>query len=123
MPEFVIDRIRDIMNENGITDISKVGLYGLTYKEDIDDMRESPTVQLMDKLERFFVKGIKLYDPWIEEKKYEGQYMDFESFVNDIELVVIMVGHTHIKENIKSLEDKLVLDTRNIINLDKVYKL
>ena len=38
MPEFVIDRIREIMNENGITDISKVGLYGLTYKDDIDDM-------------------------------------------------------------------------------------
>lgn len=123
MPEFVIDRIRDIMNENGITDLSKVGLYGLTYKEDIDDMRESPTVQLMDKLEKFFVKGIKTYDPWIDEKKYEGQYMDFESFINDVELVVIMVGHTHIKENIKALENKLVLDTRNIISLENIYRL
>ena len=49
--------------------------------------------------------------------------MDFESFINDVELVVIMVGHTHIKENIDYLEGKLVLDTRNIINLDKAYKL
>ena len=122
-PEFVIDRIREVMNENGITDISKVGLYGLTYKEDIDDMRESPTIQLLEKLERFFVKGIKTYDPWITEKKYEGQYMDFESFLNDVELVVIMVGHTHIKENMDKLKNKIVLDTRNIIQEKSVERL
>ena len=123
MPEFVIDRIRTIMNENGITDISRVGLYGLTYKEDVDDMRESPTLQLMERLERFFVKGIKTYDPCIDEKKFEGQYMNFEEFINDVELVVIMVGHSHIKNNIELLDNKLVLDTRNIINEVDVYKL
>ena len=99
MPGFVIDRVREIMKENNIDDISKVGFYGLTYKEDIDDMRESPTIQLMDMLEKNFVKNIKVYDPWIEEKKFDGQYMDFDDFVNDVEMVVIMVGHTHIKEN------------------------
>ena len=41
MPEFVLERIVDIMEWHDITDISKVGIYGLTYKEDIDDMRES----------------------------------------------------------------------------------
>lgn len=123
MPEFVIDRIRNIMNENGISDIYKVGLYGLTYKEDIDDMRESPTLQLMEKLEKFFVKGIKVYDPYVDEKKFEGQYMNFEEFINDVELVVIMVGHSHIKENVQALYNKLVLDTRNIINEVEVYKL
>lgn len=123
MPEFVIDRIRTIMNENGITDISRVGLYGLTYKEDVDDMRESPTLQLMERLERFFVKGIKTYDPCIDEKKFEGQYMNFEEFINDVELVVIMVGHSHIKNNIELLDNKLVLDTRNIINREVIYKL
>ena len=123
MPAFVIDRVREIMKENNIDDISKVGFYGLTYKEDIDDMRESPTLQLMDMLEKNFVKNIKVYDPWIEEKKFDGQYMDFDDFVNDVEMVVIMVGHTHIKENIDSINNKIVLDTRNIIEGDKIYKL
>lgn len=123
MPAFVIDRVREIMKENNIDDISKVGFYGLTYKEDIDDMRESPTLQLMDMLEKNFVKNIKVYDPWIEEKKFDGQYMDFDDFINDVEMVVIMVGHTHIKENIDSINNKIVLDTRNIIEGDKIYKL
>ncbi|MDU4912107.1 nucleotide sugar dehydrogenase [Clostridium baratii] len=113
-PEFIIDRIREVMKENGITDISKVGLYGLTYKENIDDMRESPTLQLLEKLEKYFVTGIKTYDPWIEEKQVEGQYLEFDRFLNDVELVVILVGHDHIKENSHKLEGKIVLDTRNL---------
>ena len=47
MPDFVLNRIYEIMKENKITDISKVGLYGLNYKENVDDMRESPTLQML----------------------------------------------------------------------------
>ena len=46
MPDFVLQRIKDIMKEHGLADWSRVGLYGLTYKEDVDDTRESPTLQL-----------------------------------------------------------------------------
>lgn len=123
-PDFVIDRMRTIMNENGITDISKVGLYGLTYKENVDDLRESPTLQILEKLERYFVKGIKVYDPWIEEKKFENQYYNFNEFLEDVELVVVLVAHDHIKNNKELLNNKLVLDTKNIISLrEKVYRL
>lgn len=122
-PEFIIDRIREVMKENGITDISKVGLYGLTYKENIDDMRESPTLQLLEKLEKYFVTGIKTYDPWIEEKQVEGQYLDFDRFLNDVELVVILVGHDHIKENSYKLDGKIVLDTRNLSEIAATSKI
>ena len=123
-PDFVIDRIREVMNENGITDISKVGLYGLTYKENVDDLRESPTLQILEKLERYFVKGIKLYDPWIEEKKFENQYNNFIEFLEEVELVVVLVAHDHIKNNKEALINKFVLDTKNIFNNTKnVYKL
>lgn len=114
-PDFVIERIRQVMIENNITDISKVGLYGLTYKEDIDDMRESPTLQLLEKLQRYFVKGIKSYDPWITENVVEGQVQDFNEFISSVEIVVVMVGHTHLKENLERLKEKIILDTRNII--------
>ena len=123
-PDFVIDRIRDIMNKNGITDISKVGLYGLTYKENVDDMRESPTLQLLEKLERYFVKGIKVYDPWVTVNKVDGQYQNFDKFLEDIEVMVIMVGHKHILENQNLIKNKIILDTRNIINTgEKIYRL
>lgn len=120
-PDFVINRMREIMQENGIDDLSKVGVYGLTYKEDVDDMRESPTLQMLEKLEMYFAKGLKLYDPWIEEKCIEGQYMDFDEFLNDVEMVVIMVNHTHIKDKFNKLEGKLILDTKNIAEINNKH--
>ncbi|MGL5354311.1 MAG: nucleotide sugar dehydrogenase, partial [Clostridium sp.] len=124
MPKYVIDRIRTIMNENGITDISKVGLYGLTYKEDIDDMRESPSLQLLDKLDKYFCRGIKMYDPWVKDNTFKGQFSDFDRFLDSVEIVVVMVGHKHIKENVEKLHNKFILDTKNIVETGRgVYKL
>lgn len=123
MPDFVIKRIKDIMKENNITDIDRVGLYGMTYKEDIDDMRESPTIQLLNKLNYDEVNSIKIYDPFINERFYTNQYLEFDKFINDIDILVIMVGHSHIKERINIIRNKLILDTRNIIKDFKLYKL
>jgi UDP-N-acetyl-D-mannosaminuronic acid dehydrogenase len=52
-----------------------------------------------------------------------NQYHDFDAFLNDVDLVVILVGHDEIKENMDKLKGKIVFDTRNICNLDGVYKL
>ncbi len=49
MPAFVLKRVSEIMEENDLHDISRVGLYGLTYKENVDDYRESPTLQLLER--------------------------------------------------------------------------
>lgn len=123
MPDFVLKRISDIMKVCNIKDVSKVGLYGLTYKEDVDDIRESPSMQLLEKMEAHLANGIKSYDPFIKEIIVEGQYMDFNKFINDVEIVVIMVSHTHLKENIDKLSNKFVLDTKNICNIEGTYKL
>lgn len=49
--------------------------------------------------------------------------MNFEDFLNEIEILVIMVGHDHIKENIELIKDKLILDTKNICIVEGPYKL
>lgn len=123
MPEYVIERISQIMKENNMTDYSKVGLYGLTYKENVDDYRESPTLQLLEFQENHACTPFKVYDPFIKNKLAANQYFDFNSFINDVDMVVIMVSHNHIKENMSSLKDKVVLDTRNICDRQGVYKL
>ena len=124
MPTYVFDRIHEIMRENNIKDFSKVGLYGMTYKENVDDMRESPTLQLLERFEKYNIDSIKMYDPWVKEKLYEKQAMDIETFLADLELVIVMVNHDEIKEKEIMLENKVVYDTKNIINKGKVvYKL
>lgn len=123
MPEFVLGRINDIMKEKGIKDVSKVGLYGLTYKENVDDVRESPTLQMLESMERHLATGVKVYDPYIEKDIVENQYHDFDKFLNDVELVVLLVGHDEIKNNMDKLKGKVILDTRNICTLDGTYRL
>lgn len=114
MPAFVLHRVYDIMKEKGMKDISRVGLYGLTYKENVDDMRESPTLQLLASQKKHLGDPLKVYDPLITKDEVENQYHDLDRFLNDIDFVVIMVGHNEIKENMDKLKGKIVLDTRNI---------
>lgn len=124
MPDFVLNRIYEIMKENKITDISKVGLYGLTYKENVDDMRESPTLQMLESMERHLCGDlVKVYDPFITKDIVPNQYHDLDKFINDVELVVLLVGHDEIKQNMEKLKGKVILDTRKICDLDGVYRL
>ena len=121
MPDFVLNRIYEIMKEKGLTDVKRVGLYGLTYKENVDDMRESPTLQLLESQERHLATGLKVYDPFITKDVVENQYHDLDAFLADVDMVVVMVKHTEIRENVDKLAGKIVLDCHNIIDLPGVY--
>ncbi|EME3581608.1 nucleotide sugar dehydrogenase [Enterococcus faecium] len=121
MPELVLERLVAIMKENNITDRNKIGIYGMTYKQDVDDIRESPTVQLFEKMKSSFAEPFRVFDPMIKEKIMDNQVMDFDKFLNDSEIIVLMVEHTHLKENLSMLQNKLILDTHNLI--ENAYKL
>lgn len=121
MPDFVLNRIYEIMKEKGLSDVKRVGLYGLTYKENVDDMRESPTLQLLESQERHLAPGLKVYDPFITKGVVANQYHDLDAFLADVDMVVIMVKHTEIRENMAKLAGKVVLDCHNIISSPGVY--
>lgn len=123
MPAFVLERIYSIMKERGLNDIKRVGLYGLTYKENVDDYRESPTLQLLECQEKHLAEPLKVYDPFITNDIVKNQYHNLDKFLNDVDLVVIMVNHNEIKENIEKLKGKIVLDTRKVCNLPDTYYL
>lgn len=123
MPHHVLKRIRQIMTLHSIKDISKVGLYGLTYKENVDDVRESPTLQLLKILDEHVSFGIKVYDPFIKNPMVDNQYFALEPFINEVEIVVIMVAHDEIKQHQGLLKEKHILDTKNVITDEIVYKL
>lgn len=66
MPEYVIERIYQIMQEKGMKDVSRVGLYGLTFKENVDDYKEGSTLQLLEMQQKHFAAPLKVYDSWID---------------------------------------------------------
>ena len=121
MPAFVLHRIREIMDEHGLTDTSRVGLYGLTYKENVDDMRDSPTLQLLESQKEHLAAPLKVYDPFITKDVVPNQVHDLDEFLDSCDLVVIMVKHNEIRENADKLKDKIVLDCHNVLDLPGVY--
>lgn len=125
MPDFVLNRIYEIMKENHMTDIGRVGIYGLTYKENVDDMRESPTLQMLESMKRHLCgNSVKVYDPFIVRDVVENQYHDLERFLDDVDMVVIMVKHNEIIENLDRLRGKIVLDCQNVADHGEgIYKI
>ena len=121
MPQHVLERISDIMKERGMSDYSRVGLYGLTYKSNVDDIRESPTLQLLDLQRKHLAPGLKVYDPMVNKNLVDNQYHDFDEFINDVDFIVIMVGHDHIIEHEKALKSKVVLDTQKVLENSDTY--
>lgn len=121
MPEFVLERIQEIMELGDIKDTSRVGLYGITYKENVDDIRESPTLQLLECMKRHLAPPLLCYDPMVKERIVERQVFSFDEFLEETDFVVIMVGHNEIIEHSDKLKDKIILDTRRCIPDDAYH--
>lgn len=119
MPEFVLHRIYDIMMEKGLKNVERVGLYGLTYKENVDDIRESPTMQLLEHMDHHLAGGrVKVFDPYVTENLVPNQYDNFDYFIQEIDMIVIMVAHDSLFSKVKFLRNKIIFDTRHTGKLE-----
>jgi len=123
MPKFVLKRIRRIMDAHGMKDISRVGLYGLAYKANVDDCRESPGLQLQQVVNDFCAMTLVSYDPYVNLDILPNQQHDLGSFLEQVDFAVILVGHDEIRKNAAALRDKIVLDCCNLPELAGAYHL
>ncbi|WP_165249388.1 nucleotide sugar dehydrogenase [Adlercreutzia sp. ZJ141] len=125
MPEYVLHRAHEAMAEYGITDPAKVGIYGLTYKEDVDDVRESPTLQMLEaQAEHLGGAAMKVYDPWVEVDVVPNQVHSMDEFLDGLEMVIVMVGHSQVKGKPEVFGDCILIDPRNVMGDDaNVWKL
>lgn len=116
MPEYVMRRTREAMEERGIADFSKVGVYGLTYKEDVDDIRESPTLQMLESMkEHLCGHPVKVYDPWVDRDEVPNRVHSMEEFLEGLEVVIVMVGHSQVKGKPEIFGDRIVVDPRDVM--------
>ena len=116
MPEYVLHRVHEVMIEHDIADPSKVGIYGLTYKEDIDDVRESPTLQMLEtQAEHLCGAPMKVYDPWVERDEVPNQVHTMDEFLDGLDMVIVMVGHSEVKGKPEIFGNRIIVDPRNVM--------
>ncbi len=123
MPYYVIQRTMEALNEHGrALKGSRLLLVGLAYKNDVDDVRESPTLKLIDLYEE---KGAttNYHDPYIPVIRPSRHYSHLagrESIsldrAGDYDAVVICTAHTCIDYTDLARRARLVIDTRNAMN-------
>ena len=118
MPEYCVERAARLLNKvkkplNG----SRVLVLGVAYKQDIDDYRESPAINVIRHLEERGAEVV-FYDPYIKEYKDEGNTKQGEEsltkeLIESADLVVVTTAHTNIDYDFVQQHAKLVFDTKN----------
>ncbi len=118
MPEYVVDRVMKVLNRNKkAMNGAKVLVLGVAYKNDIDDYRESPALNVIDHLIEQGAETV-YYDPFIPEYKHKGKIHTGEKELTDdlirnADIVVICTAHTCFDyDHIQKLAQE-IFDTRN----------
>jgi UDP-N-acetyl-D-glucosamine dehydrogenase len=128
MPHFVADKVQNALNDaSKPVRGAKIHVMGVAYKRDIDDMRESPALDVMMLLQRR--GGIVTYsDPHVSRLQLEGLQLQAspESAAADADCVVIITDHAAFDYPGLVERSRLIVDTRNAlkgVNSPKIVRL
>jgi UDP-N-acetyl-D-glucosamine dehydrogenase len=117
MPHFVVDKIQGALNEaSKPVKGSRIHVMGVAYKRDIDDMRESPALDVMLLLER--LGGTVTYsDPHVPQLKLDGKVLSAlpETAAADADCAVIITDHTQFDYAGLVQRAAMIVDTRNAL--------
>lgn len=118
MPRYVLHQISEILNEaEKSIKGSKILLIGLSYKKDVDDLRESPALEIF-RLLRQKGSDVSYHDPYVPQYQngddiYYSQDLTAENLRNT-DLVVIATDHSNIDYQFVIDHSKIIYDTRNV---------
>jgi UDP-N-acetyl-D-mannosaminuronic acid dehydrogenase len=116
MPEHVVEIVRRMVSNKGI-----VAVLGLTFKADVDDMRESPAVEVT---ERLIATGLEVraFDPHVRDLPTLKSHLatSIDEAIRDADAVIILVDHTEFKllapDRFIQMRGRVVIDTRNCLD-------
>jgi UDP-N-acetyl-D-mannosaminuronic acid dehydrogenase len=116
MPGYVVNRIKEIIGKE-----RKVSIFGVTYKGNVDDVRNSPAKEIVRLLKNDGYE-VGIFDPIAS--RFEYKLDDLESSVKDSSCIIITVDHSKFKRlNPKKIgklmKRKIIFDTKNCINFKK----
>ena len=115
MPDFVIEQIKRLTCE---LDKPAVAVCGLTYKGNIDDVRESPAIEIAERLLANEGLDVRIHDPHVTEEQVPFKLQSFEQAVDGANLLVILVDHNEFKSFdeellLNKMTTPVIFDTRN----------
>ena len=124
MPEYIVERTAKILSKKFKKSFNeaKILLLGVAYKRDIDDLRESPALEIIKKLEEENAI-VSYYDPYIPEfinnrKRYKSLKELTLREIKEKDIIVITTDHSSVDYKMVVKNAKAIFDTRNAIKLN-----
>lgn len=112
MPEYVVENVKRILLD---VEDAKVSVFGLTYKGDVDDIRESPAFDIYKLLQEESLE-VTAYDPHVELDFVEK---DIKNATENASLVLILSDHSEFKlfkdSDFANMKNKIIFDTKNVV--------
>ena len=117
MPDYVINRVMQILNDEGVAlRGANIVLLGISYKKDIDDVRESPSLKLVELLMQHGA-NITTSDSNVESFRVAGQVLKPVELTDEImenaDLVILATDHSTFDYQNIANKSKVIFDTRN----------
>ena len=117
MPHFVVDKIQNALNDAGKpVKGSHIHILGVAYKKDIEDLRESPALDVMLLLKR---RGARLTysDPYVPQLQLDGDdlYAQPEALAGEADCAAIITDHSSFDYPRIAAQSRLIVDTRNAL--------
>ncbi len=131
MPEHIIDMLKKALNKNQKElENSKILILGMAYKKDIDDIRESPSLDILYLLNKNNSK-VDYFDPYIpdfvfDKRKYRSLDDLNSEVLKKFDAVIILTDHSNLDYELIKNNAALIIDTRNVYPLnndDNIYRL
>jgi UDP-N-acetyl-D-mannosaminuronic acid dehydrogenase len=124
MPDYIAAKIQEILMD--IKGQKKITILGVTYKANIDDLRESPILELIDLLEKEDDFSITVYDPYVKGLKH--QTVSVIDAASKSDLLILAVNHDCFRELplaeiIRVMRNKVIFDTRNFFNREVIEEI
>jgi UDP-N-acetyl-D-glucosamine dehydrogenase len=119
MPEHVLSKIRRVLNDRGrAVRGAQILLLGIAYKADIDDLRESPALDILGLLEDDGAV-VRYHDPFVSSFDFRGRRPESTPLTAEIlrtcDLVVITTAHRAVDYSLVLREAPAIIDTRNAL--------
>lgn len=95
-----------------------IGCLGITYKANIDDIRESPSLEIVKKLIEYDIGQIMVCDPYVDKKdnQLNIKFYSLDDVLHKSNILLILVDHKEFKElNKENIKGKVVIDTRGLL--------
>jgi UDP-N-acetyl-D-glucosamine dehydrogenase len=119
MPRYVVQKVSDTLNDAGLPiKGSRLLLLGMAYKPDVDDTRESPSLEVLRQLAS---RGgdVRYCDPWVGEIELDGtRHRSVEwsrEQMQEADCVVLLTAHQQFLEQTIWEHARLIVDTRNAV--------